>query len=100
MNNVVDEKKKMIAVTTMRSFIDMDAKPPKVSQRSEPLFSDKEIMDELYTPLVRELVLAETFVPPKFSATQKMIDGSNDYYIKECKEKGKSTSMGVADFAK
>ncbi len=49
----------------------------------EPLFSHDEVADELYEPLVRQMILPENFVPSKYSKTQKMIDGSNDYYLKE-----------------
>ena len=92
------EKDKLLAVTVQRSYIDEKAK--KVLTRTAVLFSDKEIMDEIYTPLVREMVLAETFIDARFSATQKMIDGSNDYYIKECKEKGKEVASGGVGVAK
>lgn len=97
---LVGEKDKLDAQTTLRSHIDDKAKPPRIVQATEKLFTDKELMDELYTPLVRDLVVPETFVPDKFSATQKMIDGSNDYYIKECKSKGKPIPTGGAALAK
>lgn len=97
---LVGEKDKLDAQTTLRSHIDHKAKPPRIVQAVEKLFSDKELMDELYTPLVRDLVVPETFVPDRFSATQKMIDGSDDYYIKECKSKGKPMPTGAAAFTK
>lgn len=59
-----------------------------------PLFGDKEIMDELYTPLVRELVLPENFVPARYSATQQMIDGSNEQYIKASRSKPRHVATG------
>lgn len=52
-------------------------------KRDEPLFSRQEIMDEVYTPLVREQILPETFVPKEFSAVQQMLDESNEFYLKE-----------------
>jgi hypothetical protein len=95
---LVGEKDKLASQTARRSRIDIKA--AAIVQVVEPLFTDKELMDELYTPLVRDLVLPETFVPDKYSATQKMIDGSDDYYIKECKSKGKPMPTGAAAFAK
>lgn len=51
--------------------------------RDEPLFSKQEVMDEIYTPLVREQILPETFVPKEYSAVQQMLDESNKFYMKE-----------------
>jgi hypothetical protein len=95
---VVGQKDMLAAEKTLRSRI--DEKRRAIVQVSEPLFSDEEIMNELYTPLVRDLVLPETFVPDKYSATAKMIEGSNDYYIKECKAKGAPMATGAAAFVK
>jgi hypothetical protein len=58
------------------------------------LFGDKEIREELYTPLVRELVLPENFVPARYSATQQMIDGSNEHYIKASRSKPRHVATG------
>lgn len=95
---VVDESDKLGAAMTRRSRI--DAKAGTIVTASERLFTDREIADELYTPLVREIVVPETIIAPKFSATQQMIEGSNDYYLNECRSKGKKVPMGVADLAK
>lgn len=95
---VVKESDKLAAEMTRRSSI--DAKTGKIVQKSERLFTDDEIMDELYTPLVREIVVPETIIHPKYSATQKMVEGSNDYYLKECKAKGKKVGTGGAALAK
>jgi hypothetical protein len=67
-----------------------DKKPPlKPVLVKEKLFTEEEIAEEIYTPLVRDKTIAETFVPPQYSKTQKMLDGSDDFYIKECRERGK-----------
>ncbi|MDG1478813.1 MAG: hypothetical protein P8R54_04445 [Myxococcota bacterium] len=63
-----------------------------VRDDSRPLFGSLDggegsaaaiLMDELYTPLVRELVLPETFVEDTFSRVQQMITHTNDAYIQE-----------------
>jgi hypothetical protein len=95
---IVKQKDELAKATTERTGL--NKKKTALEKKREPLFTDKEIMDELYTPLVRQLVLPENFIPKKYSATQKMIDGSNDPYIKECKAKGGKMPNGVADFAK
>lgn len=95
---LVEQKNRLESQMTPRSHL-VD-KTWDIVQKSERLFDDAEIMNELYTPLVRDLVVPETFVPDKFSATQKMIDGSDDYYIKECKSKGKPMPTGGAALAK
>jgi hypothetical protein len=46
----------------------------------EPLFSEEELKDVLYQPLVRQGLLAETFVPDDFSLTREMLDGTFDAY--------------------
>jgi len=78
---LVEEGKKLEAVKVERSYI--DEKAQMIASRRERLFTDDEIMNELYSPLVREQVVPDTFIHPKYSATQKMIDGSNEYYIKQ-----------------
>ncbi len=98
MSILVGESDELGAVMVDRSYA--DEKTGTIKTKPAKLFTDDEIMDELYTPLVRDLVLPETFVPDKFSATQKMIDSTNDYYIKDCKAKGKPMGFGGADLAK
>lgn len=49
-------------------------------RKKVPLFSDEEIKEELYTPLVRSRSLPETNVPDDFSATKQMLDGSFKAY--------------------
>jgi len=51
-----------------------------------PLFTEQEITDELYTPLVRERLLPETLVPKDYSETAKMIEGSNQAYMEDLEE--------------
>lgn len=47
------------------------------------LFTEADLTDELYTPLVREQLLPEAFVEDAFSRVQQMINTTNDAYIKE-----------------
>lgn len=47
------------------------------------LFEDPDIEAELYTPMVRGLLFPEDQVEDPFSATQRMIDGSNAAYIEK-----------------
>lgn len=97
---LVVEKDKLANEMTRRSRIVLKGKVKVIEQYSTELFSDPELMNELYTPLVRDLVLPETFIPPKYSATQQMIDATDDYYIKECKSKGKPMPTGAAALSK
>lgn len=46
----------------------------------ERLFSDTDIKEELYTPLVRERMVPETIVGNFYSETQSMIDRTNELY--------------------
>ena len=73
-----------------------DKTPPlKPVLVKEKLFTEEEIAEEIYTPLVRDKTIAETFVPPQYSKTQKMLDGSDDFYIKECRERGKDNEFNT-----
>jgi hypothetical protein len=52
------------------------------------LFDSKDLAAELYKPLVREGLCAETFVPDEFSETKQMIKGSFDAYKERLEEDG------------
>ena len=60
----------------------------------EPLFSKEEIQKELYTPLVQQRLLPETFVPDAYSAVQKMINATNEEYKKELATASEEKSIG------
>ena len=85
-------------VTVMRSTLPEGA--DDIVLAKQKLFTDKELTDEIFTPLVRDKVLGKTPVPDKYSKTQQMLDGSDDYYIKECKEKGRAPATGAAELTK
>src|SRR5438045_8104673 len=62
--------------------------------KKEPLFTQEEIQEEYWFPLVRERILPETFVADIYSKTQHMLDESNALYEKgvaDKKKKGKLT---------
>lgn len=63
--------------------IELGEPPEKVK-----LFESKDLAAELYKPLVREGLCAETFVPNEFSETQQMIKGSFDEYKERLEEDG------------
>jgi len=81
--NVLNDLKKILtdAQTTRTQLKDQE-----LVKQTVPLFTPQEITDELYDPLVREEVLPENFVPKAFSKTQRMIEESNDYYLKELED--------------
>ena len=55
----------------------------ELEMRDGNLFTEDEITKELFTPLVQQQILPETFVPNAYSAVQKMIDETNSLYMKE-----------------
>jgi hypothetical protein len=63
-----------------------------------PLFTIDELMAEIYTPLVQERVLPETFITDEFSKTQKMIDATNKLYMKDLKD-AKDPASGLSQFS-
>ena len=103
MNNfkpVADESQRLRELTIKRYVLDEDTGEAEAVPRVVALFEDADIMRDFYTPLVRELVIPENFVPDKYSATKAMLDGSTDAYIDECREKGKEPGRGLKDFSK
>lgn len=83
-----DVKAKLTAIEQRLLGIDfewstLDEKQPKLGKENRPLFTNEMIMDALYTPLVREQILPETFVEDDFSRVQQMINATNDAYAQE-----------------
>ena len=66
----------------------------------EPLFSTDEVSEELFTPLVREKLLPETFITGKYSQVQKMLDGSSALYKEELKTADRDDKAGIAKLLK
>lgn len=54
--------------------------------QGNPLFSEKDIMDELWTPLVRDGTIPENMVPDKYSETAHAFDGACEIYNDKLKE--------------
>ena len=73
----------------------LDSKGRKVDPyEEEPLFSDDEIAAEVFDPLLRIGLLAETFVPNEFSRTHRMLKGTFASYGKRVEEAEKSSNFG------
>ncbi len=88
-----DQMKKISAVGNFMSGLQkkMESatiqRPGKNGEMEDmPLFTDQEITDELFTPLVRERLLPETLVPKEHSETAMMIEGSNQAYLEDLEE--------------
>jgi hypothetical protein len=66
----------------------------EIDGKAEPLFTDAEIQAEYWTPLMRERILPETYIPAAYSETQQMLDQTNELYlaaVEDKKAKGKLT---------
>ncbi len=83
MKPLADEAARLRGLMVDQWVLDEVTKLPV--KRSLPLFSDQDIERGLYTPLVREQVVPETFVPDRYSADAKMMKQSDEDYIKECR---------------
>jgi ribosomal protein L22 len=68
----------------------------------KPLFDGKDLMDEVFTPMVREGLLPETLVIGKFSEVQKLLDAVFPRYretLEEARvEKAKAKAKTEADY--
>ena len=66
------------------------------TKESVNLFTEEGIATAVFEPLHRDAVLGDTMVLGKWSKTQQMLDASDQYYIKDCKKKGRRADRGVA----
>ena len=81
-------EQRMLGIPFLRSRIDSENQVIVQDDDSEFLFEKPDLIDELYTPLVRAQILPETFVEDEFSEVQQMIQATNDPYIKELESAG------------
>jgi hypothetical protein len=78
---VVKEKKRLTAAMTTRSkLIEKDA---RIEQELVPLFTNDEVTDLFFTPLVRARLIPDGVIIDDFSATQRMLNATNKIYIDE-----------------
>jgi len=70
-----------IASTQVSGIVE-DAKVCKITVQGETVnvFTDREMMEEFWTPLKRERIIPETFIGNKVSETQIMLDETNKLY--------------------
>ena len=62
-----------------------------------PLFTPEEIAAEIYQPLMRQGLLAETNIPDKYSQTKKMLDSTFEAYAERLKKDKKGTAKRLFD---
>ncbi len=89
-------------VTQLTQMLDMEVDEPVLQGDGTPeldnkglpktrkvrLFDESDLGPEVYQPLVRQGLMAETFVPDKYSETREMLDGSFDAYKNHLDEEG------------
>jgi hypothetical protein len=79
--------------------------PNKAGTDLEPgpkvkLFTQDEIIDELFDPLVRSKILPDAFIEDAYSTTQRMLDATNKLYKADLTDPTKFTGRGLADMGK
>jgi hypothetical protein len=72
----------------------------EIGGKTVSLFDKKDIANEFYTPLVREGLMAETFVPNDYSLTHKMIEETFDKYKEKLEEEGYSNTAYAGECLK
>jgi hypothetical protein len=72
----------LTATNALINIVDA-AKDSKVTVQGETVdvFTNREMMDEFWTPLKRERIIPETFIGDKVSETQVMLDETNKLYL-------------------
>lgn len=66
----------------------------------KPLFADAEVTAEVFTPLVREQIIPETFVHDRVSEVQGMLDETNKIYLEQLEQYKEEPSSEVAEMLK
>lgn len=94
-NLILDLEKELESAT-----IEIENPPGSGKLETVQLFEKDDIANEFYTPLVREGLMAETFVPNDFSRTQKMIEGTFEEYKGRLEEEGFSKMAVVGEYLK
>lgn len=87
---VSDEGKKRIAegaALVIKLSIQLEEATIVVNGQSAALFTKPELQAEFWTPLMRERILPETYIPAVYSETQRMIDETNDAYLKQVEQR-------------
>jgi hypothetical protein len=99
---LLKQKDRLADVTVKRSVPILKDNNGKISfeTKEEALFTDDEIGRQFYEPLEREFVIPDNFVAARHSPTQKMVNDTNDLYIKECQEKGAPRNTGAVALTK
>lgn len=87
---VDDESKNRIAQGAQlvtKLSIQLEEATIEVDGKTTPLFTQAELQAEFWTPLMRERILPETYIPDKYSETQRMIDESNKAYLAQVEQR-------------
>lgn len=79
---------------------ELESATVKIGDKTEHLFNKKDIANEFYTPLVREGLMAETFVPNDYSRTHEMIEETFDLYKEKLEEEGYSNMAYAGEYLK
>ena len=79
---------------------ELESATVKIGDKTEHLFNKKDIANEFYTPLVREGLMAETFVPNEYSSTHEMIEKTFDLYKDKLEEEGYSNKAYAGECLK
>jgi hypothetical protein len=64
------------------------------------LFTQDEIISELFDPLVRSKILPDAFIEDAYSRTQAMLDATNELYKQDLTDPTKFTGRGIRDASK
>ena len=87
--SLIVEQKKILAAKKVERHV-VDERAGVIVTQTERLFTDDDIERELFTPLVRDLVIPDTIIENLYSNTQKMIDGSNKYLHRRVQGEGQA----------
>lgn len=90
--DAVSEQEELMSQAT----IEEERIDPETGERKMvkvPLFTQEEIAEQVYDPMVREGLMSETFVPDKYSRTQQMLDPVFNEYAERLKRDKKHPAL-------
>ncbi|MCP4040761.1 MAG: hypothetical protein GY731_02240, partial [Gammaproteobacteria bacterium] len=92
-------------VDKMRGTMVTRTDPETGEEIEVPLFSEEELQEEFYMPLVRERLIPENLVPNRYSKTKEMLDATNEVYKQRLEEYTReldenAEELGILDHSK
>jgi tetratricopeptide (TPR) repeat protein len=75
-----EEKAKKLFAAQNMIMAQVEKMRAQKKEDGTPLFTDRDIADEVFAPLMRQKVLPESFIPDRYSEVSRVFKGASDEY--------------------